>query len=304
VVTSDATTEALAAMFQHAKGLALVKDEIVGWVKSMDQYRGGKGADRQHFLSFWSRQPVKVDRKNATPIIASRPCLSVAGGIQPDLLADLADAAQREDGFLDRLLWSWPLGVPDRWTEDCVQPATVQAVDDVFKRLHERPIGSEPIVVRFSPAARALWRDWYQEHTDELARPDFPRRLRGPWAKLPSQAARLAFVLHLLWEPDESELSDTTLGRALDLVAYFKTHAKRVYARLGHEKGGLVLSILAGLKERGSLTKRQIIHDLFQRNVPAERITAGLEELQTAGLVIRDKRQGSTGRPAEVWSRV
>ena len=82
----------------------VIRDELVGWVKSMDQYRSGRGADRQFFLSVWSRQPIKVDRKGAKPILVSNPCLAVVGGIQPDLLPELADAAQREDGFLDRLL--------------------------------------------------------------------------------------------------------------------------------------------------------------------------------------------------------
>jgi hypothetical protein len=64
----------------------------------MDAYRSGRGGDRQHYLSMWSRATIKVDRKgnNGAPILVSRPVLPVVGGIQPDLLPDLADAAQRE----------------------------------------------------------------------------------------------------------------------------------------------------------------------------------------------------------------
>ena len=110
VVTTDATTEALAPMLLHSKGLLLFKDELTGWVRGMDQYRsGGKGADRQHYLSMWSRSLIKVDRKSsAEPIIVQRPLLSVFGGIQPDLLPDLADSAQREDGFVDRAALELP----------------------------------------------------------------------------------------------------------------------------------------------------------------------------------------------------
>jgi len=63
VITTDATTEALASMLAGSKGTLLFRDELAGWVKSMDQYRSGRGADRQHFLSMWSRSPIKVDRK-------------------------------------------------------------------------------------------------------------------------------------------------------------------------------------------------------------------------------------------------
>src|SRR5205807_3573834 len=51
VLSSDATVEALAPMLEGGNGVVLLKDELVGWVRGMDQYRaGGKGADRQHYL--------------------------------------------------------------------------------------------------------------------------------------------------------------------------------------------------------------------------------------------------------------
>jgi hypothetical protein len=120
-------------MLQTAKGVVVLKDELVGWVKSMDQYRGGKRADRQHFLSFWSRQTVKADWQGApTPILISRPHLSVCGGIPPDLLSNLADTAQREDGFLDRLLWCFPAPVRDRWTDEGIRLEMVRVRTAVF----------------------------------------------------------------------------------------------------------------------------------------------------------------------------
>src|SRR5207244_3938172 len=100
------------------RGVAAIFDELVGWIAAMDAYRGGKGGDRQKFLSFWSRTLVKINRKTAAgPIIIPRPCLTVVGGVQPDLLGELKDAADRQDGFLDRIVWAYPDPVPDRWTE-------------------------------------------------------------------------------------------------------------------------------------------------------------------------------------------
>src|SRR5262249_48351449 len=127
VFTTDATVEALAPMLLASKGLALIKDELVGWVRGMDAYRSGRGADRQHYLSMWARTTIKVDRKgnNGAPILVSRPVLAVVGGIQPDLLPDLADTTQREDGFVDRLLWSYPLPCPDRWSDAELPAETV-----------------------------------------------------------------------------------------------------------------------------------------------------------------------------------
>ncbi len=310
VITTDATTEALAAMFQTANGLVLTKDELVGWVKSMDQYRGGRGADRQHFLSFWSRQTVKVDRKGGAPIMVSRPCLSVLGGIQPDLLPELADAARREDGFLDRLLWSYPEAVPDRWTDDGIRLETVVAVEGVFQALYERrgtldeTDSAEPVVITLSAEARELWQEWYAARTGELEQPGFPRRLRGAWAKLPSQLARLALILHALRDMDSQQLSVETLGHACDCLEYFKGHAQRVYGLLRQQQRDVMTKILCALTPGTQLSRRDLHLQVLHGNTTANRITSTLEELEAAGLVRRETRKPDTGRPAEVWLRV
>jgi hypothetical protein len=311
VVTTDATTEALAPMLLHSKGLVLFKDELSGWVRSMDQYRGGgRGADRQHFLSMWSRTLIKVDRKsNPKPIIVPRPCLSVVGGIQPDLLPDLADAARREDGFLDRLLWSFPDEVHDQWTKEGIAPEIVRAVEAVFERLYrlegdvdddDEPV---PRVIRLSDQAAEIWADWYAERTAEQEAEEFPRRLRGPWAKMPSQLARLTLTLHALWScPVADAVSAETIAAAADLVDYFKSHARRVYRHLARERRDLVTLVLAALKEHGPLKQSEFVHDVFKRNIPAERIRATLESLEEAGLVIRDVRHDPGRPPATVWA--
>ncbi len=51
----DATWEALAPMLEASPGLALVRDELVAWVRSHDAYR--KGGDRQNWLSLWAGTP-------------------------------------------------------------------------------------------------------------------------------------------------------------------------------------------------------------------------------------------------------
>jgi hypothetical protein len=65
VHVNDTTIEALIQILkENPRGVMLERDELVGWVKSMDQYKaGGKGAERQYWLSAWSNRPVSVDRK-------------------------------------------------------------------------------------------------------------------------------------------------------------------------------------------------------------------------------------------------
>jgi DNA-binding HxlR family transcriptional regulator len=236
---------------------------------------------------------------------------SYVGGIQPDLLPDLADAAQREDGFLDRLLWSFPGPVADRWTDHAVRPDLEREVGWVFLRLYRLGLSvsgqarPSSTVVRLGPEAAARWKAWYDAHTTETAAETFPRRLRGPWAKMPAQLARLTLILHALSDPMPAEVAVETLGAAIDLIDYFKSHARRVHRHLGQQRRDLAVRVLQALKERGESSQSDLLRDVFQRNVPAERLRAALEQLEDAGLVRRrvDEKEGP-GRRATLWSAV
>ncbi len=66
--------------------------------------------------------------------------------------------------------------------------------------------------------------------------------MEGPWGKLEAYAARLALILHLMdlaADPtrpaadDPPELPRRIIEDAARLVAYFKSHALRVYAAMG-----------------------------------------------------------------------
>jgi hypothetical protein len=225
--------------------LALFRDELVGWVKSMDAYRsGGKGADRQHYLSMWSRSPIKIDRKSSPePIIVARPCLSVVGGIQPDVLPDLVEHASRDDGFIDRCCSPTPTSA-DRWTNEGIDEASQAAVERLFSGLYdlvgaEMPSGDVvPRVARLGPAAMALWGQWYDENAAEQRDERLPSSLKGTWAKLPSQLARLALILHVGHAVDagsrcrRSSPSRPLADAPIVLVDYFKEHARAALGEL------------------------------------------------------------------------
>jgi hypothetical protein len=104
VQVDDATVEAIGPILQaNRRGVVLIKDELTGWVNSQNQYKGGRGTDRQFWLSNWAGVPATIDRKQqqGVPLIIPHPFCAVVGGIQPDLLGDLVDARGRADGFLN-----------------------------------------------------------------------------------------------------------------------------------------------------------------------------------------------------------
>ena len=87
VVVQDITTESLAVIHsENPRGLLTYRDELTGWVRSFNQYKG-KGADRQFWLSNASGLPLQVDRKGGREGFAvAHPLINVCGGLTPDNL--------------------------------------------------------------------------------------------------------------------------------------------------------------------------------------------------------------------------
>lgn len=56
--TTDRAMDALAPMAWDSQGLGLILDDLVSWIKGMDAYRGGRGADRRCWLSAWSSTTI------------------------------------------------------------------------------------------------------------------------------------------------------------------------------------------------------------------------------------------------------
>ena len=135
-MVEDATVEALAVVMDGTpRGVVAVRDELAAWVRSMDQYKqGGKGSDRQFWLSAWSNSYVGVDRKSRDePLMVRRPFVGVFGSIQPALLGELGGG--REDGLLDRFLFSYPETTPTRWTDNEISDGARDEYANLYRKL-------------------------------------------------------------------------------------------------------------------------------------------------------------------------
>ncbi len=244
-MVEDATVEALAVVMEGTpRGVVAVRDELAGWVRAMDQYKqGGKGADRQFWLSAWSNSYVAVDRKSrAEPLMIQRPFVGVFGSIQPGVLSEMGEG--REDGLLDRFIFTYPEPVPSRWTDDEISDAARDGYANLYRKLRDLYMPTdeygdpEPTRIYFSPDAKAVLIDAINAHREEMEQPGFPARLRGPWSKLEAYLARLTLVLATARAADEDaaeRVEARDVLSAVVLLDYFKNHARRVYVGLHGE---------------------------------------------------------------------
>jgi hypothetical protein len=299
VASTDPTTEALGPLLaKNPRGLTVATDEMTKWVLSMDQYKGGKGGDRPFYLSAWNGEPVYIDRAKhmQEPIAVPHPFISVVGGIIPDMLSTLAEGKGREDGFTGRLLFAFPERIPRCYSDEGIAEAVAENWDKLVQALwNVEPIDDEgkliPRVVRLTTDASCEWSAWCQAHYVEQEQDGFPDSLAGPWGKLEAYVGRLALILHLMHlaadptTPPPNELPALPVEIITDaarLVAYFKAHARRVYAAMarkslagGDDVKALIRWILRNDLERFSTRDIQRNFDRFQDDEAAVVDTLG-----------------------------
>jgi hypothetical protein len=258
LTVNDATAESLVPILkENPRGGVMLRDELTSWVQSMNQYReGGKGADQQFWLSVWSGTTATVDRKKSHelgPLRVRRPFIGVVGGLTPDKLPTLRGDRPRQraelDGFIDRVLLSYPkeFGVSEEnWKQ--VSPEAQSRLAMIYNKLRSLQMvtvqeGGEvkeyrPFIINLDASGRHAWQEFTKAHADERNAPDFPPHLIGPWSKLRGYCVRLALVVHYLrWAAGELTVDDdgaapvdgADFRRAARLVAYFKSHARKVY---------------------------------------------------------------------------
>lgn len=239
IFTSDSTLEALATvMKRNPRGVLYNSDELTGWVRSFNQYKAAKGADRQAWLSLWSGTTMVINRKNnPSPVVIDNPFVGVTGSLPPEVLTDLIDESGREDGFIHRILFAFPDTFNLDWTEQEISSGSFEELERAVRGLNALEGGlNTPKTIRFGLEARRIWVEFIEEHYKDQEDPIFPDSLRGPWAKMEGYAARLALIIHMLRyicdETADEDIDEQSMSAAADLIDYFKSQTQRVYAEL------------------------------------------------------------------------
>lgn len=247
VWTSDATTEAVAAMLvNNPRGLLVAPDELAAWLGGFDRYAQGKGGDAAHWLEMHCGKALKINRKTGNPRILYVPCaaVSVVGGIQPETLRRALGAQHRENGLAARFLLACPPRRAKRWTEADIDRKREEEIEAIFARLYSLKFGSGPdgeacpVVVPLSLDGKAAWVQFYNAHAEEHEA--LTGELSAAWSKLEGYAARLALVIHYVrWAIDDptlatvGEIDAKSIEAGASLSRWFGNEARRVYAILG-----------------------------------------------------------------------
>ncbi len=303
--TTSATLASLTTALADSTGLCLLRDELYGLVRAMDR-RGGE--DRQHFLTLWSSEPLLPTRPDAASYVPN-PVVSIVGGLQPMLLPKIR--RKEQDGFLERFLLAFVAGIVPQWSETPSAPPDREAVLALLRPLRAIPSSQgDPYgrTVTRTPDAAAIWAEWFAGNIDQtLGAALIPG---GFYRKMPSHLARIALILHALWNPHDPTvpLTGETMRGAIDLVEYFRVHLHRSIPLIGERHtlrspfvslGARIIRVLGGATEdEGWLTHSNLLVALGRPDTADfNNLMEGLVEKT----VIETRTIGTAGRSATAY---
>jgi len=320
-MVADVTVEALAdRLGDNPRGILIVRDELAGWLDSFNQYKGGRGADAAAWLSMHNASSLRVDRRTGErkTIIVPSAAVSIAGGIQPPVLARSLGAAHFQDGLAARLLVAMPPKRPRVWTDTQIPPDAIEAVAAVCERLWSLEDGGDladpddeprPVDLPLTPEAQETWIAFYNRHGAELTA--MTGDLAAAWSKLEGYAARLALVAHLTaWaagsDTAPGPVDRTSVEAGIALVVWFKNEVRRVYGVLGEsDKEREQRRLVEWIDQRGGRVTARKVQQGNRRFKTSDEAEAGLQELISAGLGDWESVPTTTkgGRPTRVFRR-
>jgi putative DNA primase/helicase len=238
---TDSTVEALGEiLMENPFGTLAYRDELHGLLRSLDK-DGQEGSRAFYLQSYDGNQGYTFDRiargRRHIPAV----CLSMLGGIQPGKLQsyirDAMTGGGGDDGLLQRFgMLVWPdVGTPwrnvDRWPDTQAKARafeTFQRLDSLTASIDSETGEAAPTVYRFSDGAQLLFEDWRHGLENDLRSDAHHPAVESHLAKYRKLVPAIALVCALA--DGETEVSETSIRRALGWAEYLKSHALRAYA--------------------------------------------------------------------------
>jgi Protein of unknown function (DUF3987) len=207
-------------------------DELAGFFNSMDAYRKG-GGDRQKWLDLYNAGALKINRKGSPTIFCPNTSVSILGGLQPSVLAQMIKQdANAGDGLWNRFMFCSLSQTKTKAFSD----NSISLFDCLFS-LYTNLASAQPSEHILSDAAKLLWEAWHDEIEDRVMM-EPSDLLRGTYAKAEGIAGRNALIVHRAIAAQQGVIpalavSGEVMAKAIEWTQWELGQTLLEYQRLG-----------------------------------------------------------------------
>lgn len=207
-IVGDTTVEKLGEIAaRYDRGLLVRRDELAGWIGSMEKYSGGKGGavDRAFWLQSFDGGSFTVDRVTRGEFRVRNLSVSMLGGIQPARLAEMHGLTS--DGLLQRFI-PVMLKAPS-FRED----VETDASSLVYAQRVLECVNARPENLRLTDGAVEAMRDLHRYlHDLEQTASGVTAGFQGFIGKLAGLSGSIAILLHMIGDPRRAAFQEVTAG--------------------------------------------------------------------------------------------
>lgn len=156
-IISDFTIEALAyAHIANDRSIMIYKDELIGWLNSMGQYKGGKGDEMEKWLQLYDGGELNVRRVTSEPLLLESTNINVIGTIQPEKIAEIP----KSNGALHRFLFTNPDVGIKRYNRTDSNQGLIDQYLDFMNSVYNKVSGyGNPTITTMDDEARDIFMD-------------------------------------------------------------------------------------------------------------------------------------------------
>lgn len=322
LITVDATYEKLQKILQdNVAGVLCLRDELIGLLA--DVSKPGRESERSFWLTLLNGKGLHIaDRIGRETCYTENVSGSLLGNVVPSrlkhYLSSVLSGGCEDDGFFSRLLMSWPdLPVAWQYTDRAPNGEIAESVERIY-RIIVRLSASDPLVLRFSPAAQEIFKTWLEHLEHDIRSGRFSPALTGHYAKyrkfLPTICGLYEVVdraiagdlathlpdeipypqvmrtprrrIHLddsfIETSDAMTISQANMERAVETCGYYMRHASRVYnciASAAVRAGNALAKQIVRAELQDGFTAREVLRRNWTDLTSGELVAAGLEHL-------------------------
>jgi len=192
---TKATWEGIAGMVSRNpnQGILWLCDELAGFFKSANQYRSGKGSDKEDLLEAWSGNGAVIARAAGTTVNVGAVSLSIYGNIQPKVLAPFLGDGSDDNGTFARFDF---VQQPPALTQITLGLSKID-INPMLQALYERVDAISITEFALDEEAKKLFVDYYN-HCQRL-RLNHPKQgMRAMLGKAAEKVGRVATILHCI----------------------------------------------------------------------------------------------------------
>jgi hypothetical protein len=274
-IANDITLEALVDLHQESKNsIGVFKDELNGWFKDMNKYRAG--SDLEFWLSSWSGKSAIINRKTAKNSFVDKPMIPVLGGIQPNILNSAYTDENKDNGFVDRMLLSFPDLEVEPYNEKNLSEELIEwycdniifMYEDIKNNCVKYDDDGEviPKYVPFSESAQKEWQRIYNEITIIQNSDEENEYMKSMLPKQKSYIPRFALLINTLCSffnegCDFTTISKESIFKAERLSKYFIAMAKKI--KVNSIQVNEIKTIVKSNKDK---TTKEVVLEMYRAN--------------------------------------